>query len=228
MKKTPSIVLALLLAASLLSFASAASPSINVDNIATPDVELDVSVEPDPDELQVSLGDIRDAIENADSTPAGLETADGGSVDNGLAIRLKRLKVNDEAVARMRDIALFIEQLPVAVNTGDEAEERVYLMDEIYNLKVEGYEAAQGDISANFRFVTEYQDDAILMVMIGAAPAAAGEDEMETAWFCLRARAEDGQVYTTMPAEVLEAAAADESALFALLRVDVPVEEELS
>jgi len=106
-------------------------------------------------------------------------------------------------------------------------------MDEFFPLKEEGYATEYGDVEAIFEFLTVYEDETVLVALVGILPTddeiAAAEAALEEgeeldeqaliAWYPQNAVVEEGKVRITFTEDVLTLLA-DHDAVMALLRGD--------
>ncbi len=100
-----------------------------------------------------------------------------------------------------------VEILPEAYNVEN------LQMDEFFPLVATGYEEDYGDVEAVFEFLTPYEDDQVLLVMVGIVAtdeelAAAGIEVVTEAdriiWVPLQAEAVDGMVKITFTQDVMK------------------------
>lgn len=103
------------------------------------------------------------------------------------------------------------------------------VMDEFFMLSEENYDAEYGDVTAVFEFVTPYEDDALLIAMVGILPneeAEAEEAEAEETeddgitWIPQQAVASEGKVHISFTQETLELLK-DHQCVVALLRAEI-------
>lgn len=101
------------------------------------------------------------------------------------------------------------------------------MLAEVYALRVENYVAAYGDVEASFEFALNYEDDTVLLGMIGIADEKLtedlaeewnAEDLPELSWTPILANAYEGRTVLTMNQELLEQISQSEYAFFVLLQ----------
>lgn len=121
----------------------------------------------------------------------------------------------------------------VAEYLPEEFDAETLVMDEFFPLKEEGYTAEYGDVEAVFEFLTVYEDETVLVALVGILPTddeiAAAEAALEEgeeldeqaliAWYPQNAVVEEGKVRITFTEDVLTLLA-DHDAVMALLRGD--------
>lgn len=159
-------------------------------------------------------------------TPAGSAVA-----AEGLVITLNNLKPETKEQKVLEEIAVFVEEKPVVEYFGEEAMAAVVeilpetvateklVLDEIFVLDVEGYDSGFGDVEAVFEFATTYEDDTVLVVMVGIMPEDGTEGEI--IWVPLQASVKDGKVNVSFTQDVLEAVQGNSGrVVLSLLRAD--------
>lgn len=165
----------------------------------------------------VTLGDI--------VVPVG-----GVSYSENFTISMTAIKPDTVEAVVYEEIATFVETEKVAAYFGEEVittaqqylpeelDVSTLVMDELFPLATEGYEAAYGDVEAVFEFVTTYEEGAVLLAMVGILPAE-GEDA-EIVWIPMPAEVfEGGKVKITFTQEALELLS-ENQAVLALLRAE--------
>jgi len=109
-------------------------------------------------------------------------------------------------------VATVAEMLP------EETDLSTLVMDEFFPLEVEGYVNEYGDVTAAFEFVTEYEDETVLIVLVGVLPNE-GDPEAEIVWYPIEATVAEGKVYIAFTEEIL-AQMADREAVMTVLRAE--------
>lgn len=101
------------------------------------------------------------------------------------------------------------------------------MLAEVYALRVDNYVSAYGDVDASFEFALNYEDDTVLLGMIGIANEEwtenlaeewNAEDLPELSWTPILANAHEGRVVLTMNQELLEQISQSEYVFFVLLQ----------
>lgn len=101
------------------------------------------------------------------------------------------------------------------------------MLAEVYALRVDNYVSAYGDVDASFEFALNYEEDTVLMGMIGIANEEwtedlaeewNAEDLPELSWTPILANAHEGRVVLTMNQELLEQISQSEYVFFVLLQ----------
>lgn len=111
-------------------------------------------------------------------------------------------------------VAAVVEKLPETVQASN------LVMDEIFVMNVENYETAYGDVETRFQFVTDYEEDTVLVAMIGVI----GEDG-NIIWIPMDALVVEGMVNIVFTQEILELVqSGNENVIMALLRADEAAE----
>lgn len=117
------------------------------------------------------------------------------------------------------------------------------MLAEIYSMGVAHYDSEYGDVSATFEFAVEYEDEAILLAMVGVAindndEVAEGEEVVKSEeavendeavegeqtviqWFPIQTTVSEGCVMLTLPQTALELISDNEPAYFVLLQEQV-------
>lgn len=168
--------------------------------------------EPTP---SVTLGEI--------VVPAGVTYAENFSIS------MTAIKEDTVEAAVLEEIVKFVETEKVATYFGEEVmtSAKQYLpetldvsalvVDEVFPLAIEGYEADYGDVEAVFEFVTAYDEGTVLLAMVGVLPAEGTEI---TTWIPMPAEVlEGGKVKITFTQEALDLLS-ENQAVLALLRAE--------
>lgn len=94
------------------------------------------------------------------------------------------------------------------------------MLAEVYSMNAVRYNVEYGDVDAAFEFAVDYEDDAILLAMVGTVVNELDtENELpEIKWRPIRAMVSEGRVMLTIPQEVLELISDNEPACFVLLQ----------
>ena len=94
------------------------------------------------------------------------------------------------------------------------------MLAEVYSMSAVRYVSEYGDADAAFEFASDYEDDAILLGMVGVVvnELADGENLPDILWTPIRSAIGEGCVILTLPQAVLEQISAGESAYFVLLQ----------
>lgn len=93
------------------------------------------------------------------------------------------------------------------------------MLAEAYSMSAVHYASEYGDVDAAFEFAPDYEEDAILLGMVGvAADGSAEEDLPELLWTPIRSAISEGCVILTIPQAVLEQISTGEPAYFVLLQ----------
>lgn len=94
------------------------------------------------------------------------------------------------------------------------------MLAELYSISAAHYDLEYGDVDAAFEFAADYEDDAILLAMVGVVinEAAVEGDLPELQWFPIQATVHEGRVVLTIPQQALELISDDEPAYFVLLQ----------
>lgn len=193
----------LLLTASVGAFAEQVTPSITVADQATPSVTVAQIV-----------------------APTG-ETA----VADDFIVALNAIQEETEEKKVFDEIAAFVEAEPVATYFGEEAmtaaaeylpaelDVSTLVMDEFFLLTAENYDEAYGDVVATFEFVTPYEDETVLLAMVGILPGENAEEDAAITWIPLQAVASEGKVQITFTQEIFDALK-ENKCVCALLRAE--------
>ena len=131
--------------------------------------------------------------------------------------------VETESVVKLFDeesIAVAAEYLPEDYNVEN------LMLAEVFALSVDNYEVDYGDVSATFEFAATYEDDAVLLGMVGivnggvsmVASDAVPEDSEGITWVPVPATVSEGRVTLTIAQELLEQISESEAAVFVLLQ----------
>lgn len=157
-----------------------------------------------------------------------------GDVTVGEEFVVALLAIGEETEEKMLfdEIASFVLEAPIATYFGEEVmtTAAVYLpegfdantlvMDEFFVLTEENYEEIYGDVAATFEFITPYEDDTVLIAMVGVLPAEVTDEATEEAaitWIPLQAVVTEGKVQISFTQEIFEMLK-ENKCVFALLR----------
>lgn len=139
----------------------------------------------------------------------------------------------------MKEVAAFlpVEVLPEGiekVETLADLENVNIHIDEFFVLGEEGYDVEYGDLDVTFEFATKYEDDTVLVAMIGVLPEDCKveyeegeelEEGLEIQWIPVETTVFEGKVQVKMTEEILSIISA-RNVVFTLLRVDNEITEE--
>lgn len=161
-------------------------------------------------------------------TLGALTAPEGVTYEEGFTVYVTPVAEDSQEKVVLDEIVAFVESDVVANYFGEETmtAAAAYLpealdvtaleLDEFFPLEQEGYVAEYGDVEAVFEFLTEYEDDTILIAMVGILPV---EGETEITWLPMAAEAVEGKVKITFTQEMFEKMAGRE-AVIAVLRAD--------
>lgn len=154
----------------------------------------------------------------------------GVAYSEDFSISMTAIKPDTVEAAVFEEIASFVETEKVTAYFGEEVmitaqqylpeelDVSALVMDELFPLETEGYEATYGDVEAVFEFVTAYEEGTVLLAMVGILPAE-GEDA-EIVWVPMPAEVlEGGKVKITFTQVTLELLN-ENQAVLALLRAE--------
>ena len=133
----------------------------------------------------------------------------------------------------MKEVANFLplEILPVdveKVETMADLEKVNIQIDEFFALNEEGYKAEYGELDVTFEFVTQYEEEDVLVAMIGILPEDCKteyeedeelEEELEIQWIPVETAVVEGKVQVKLTEEILTMIS-ERNVVFALLRVE--------
>lgn len=168
-----------------------------------------------------------EAVPSAKVPTAVVSVALKGSGDVAIAedFAIAEAANSETAAKLLEEIAEYVKEGSVANYFGEEpmAAAAEYLpagidvatmqLDEFFSVEVANYDVAYGEIVATFEFATVYEDDAVLLAMVGIVT----EDSIE--WTPLQTAVNEGKVEVTLTQEILEAMMNGEAVL-ALLRAE--------
>ena len=232
MKKLTSLMLAMLMLASACALGAG---SISSQNISKPKMKV-VQEDSTPG---LNMADVLAALngEAVTSYDAVEKTAADETVAmQDFALTLHVIQPEMPIYALLQEIAAFTAEAPICEFMGEEAaalalpllpedaDPAGLMLDELYELTVSGYDPACGDITAVFEFVTEYEDDIVLLAAAGILPAEDAEDRA-ILWLSMQARVEEGRVQIQLSAQTLEIAnAGQQTVAFALMQLEAEAE----
>lgn len=164
-------------------------------------------------------------------TVADLTVAEGTEVEETVVIAVAAVEAETEEAQVFEEIAAVAEESSVVEYFNLDAQAQIQEalpeftdmssleMDEFFALDQEGYDAEHGDVTATFEFVTPYEENTVLVAMVGLLPNAEDEaaEEAEIVWYAQQATVVDGKVQIIFTQEVLTLMQQQEAVL-ALLR----------
>lgn len=243
MKKLISLMLALMMIVSACAFAagsissgSIASPSVSVGSVSKPKADVAEEVT----EPGLSMADVLSALKGEEE-PTAYDAVKKTAADETVALQdfnltLQVIQPEMPIYALLQEIAAFTAETPISEFLGEEAvvlaqpllpedaDPAGLMLDELYQLIVSGYDLAYGDISAAFEFVTEYEEDIVLLAAAGLLPAEDAEDQA-ILWLPMQAEVVEGRVQIQLSAQALETAnAGQQTVAFALLQLEAKAE----
>ena len=165
-------------------------------------------------------------IISALTSPTGVELPEGFVIEL-LTPSETAQKVFDEIAEFVKDKTAseyFGEEAMTAAATylPEETDASALVLDELWTNRVLGYDAAYGDAEATFEFVTEYEDDTVLLGMIGVMTAVPEDEPAQIEWTPVKAEAVEGKVKVFFEQELLEKISVSDEVVFALLRLVKP------
>lgn len=168
-------------------------------------------------------------------TLGALTAPEGVTYEEGFTVYVTPVAEDSQEKVVLDEIVAFVETAPVAEYFGEETmtAAAAYLpeeldaaalqLDEFFPLEQEGYVTEYGDVEAVFEFLTEYEDDTVLIAMVGILPVEGEVDEtgaeVGITWMPMSAEAVEGKVKITFTQEMFEKMA-DREAVIAILRAE--------
>lgn len=170
-------------------------------------------------------------------TVADLTVADGVAADPSVSVVVSVVEPETQeaqvfeaidAVAETGSVVEYFEpitRLAIVTMMPENTDLSNLTMDEFFALDQEGYTAENGDLTATFEFVAPYEEETLLVAMVGLLPKAEAEEtenaeEAAITWIPQQATVVDGKVQIIFTQEVLTLMQ-EQEAVLALLRVDL-------
>ena len=193
MKRTISVLLAVLLMMSMFAFAETAAPSVTVSQVIVPKTDVVIA-----EDFTVAL------------TVLAEESVEKKVFDEIVAVAETAPVAEYFGEEVMTSVAAI---LPAEINVES------LVMDEFFALSEENYDATYGDVDATFEFVTVYPDETVLVALVGILPAEDAAEDAEITWVAQEAVVTEGKVAVTFTQDVFESMA-ENQCVFALLRAE--------